>query len=335
MFRLTSLRRLSLRFRTPTSASFATVRRGTGSRLPPMPTRFDPNQGSGGGYQYFQQRSVPFYQNKRNLAIVGGGAGLVGLYYATHLETVPISNRTRFMDMTKEDEEMMGKQAFEETMREFGKAIVPAYHPTAQFVHRVARDIIRVSGIKDVDWEIYLIDSPQKNAFVIPGGKVFVFTGILPVTQDEHGLAAVLGHEVAHQLARHSAEKLSSMKIIFLGQVLLNFVFDAQFLTRLLVDVGVIKPFSRLMETEADYIGLQLMAQACYDPDAAADMWKRMKQLDTDPAHSKYLSTHPSHDNRIQKITEWLPEARRIRENSDCHQIAPFLTLFNRSVFGH
>ncbi|KAJ3073179.1 hypothetical protein HDU98_002055 [Podochytrium sp. JEL0797] len=279
-------------------------------------------------------QKTPFYQNKRMWMYVGGGTALVGLYYGTHLETVPISGRTRFMDMTKADEEAMGLQAYNEIMQEYKNRLVPQNHPTSMWVAKVARNIIKVAGINDVDWEIHLIDHPQKNAFVIPGGKVFVFSGILPVVQNEDGLAAVLGHEVAHQVARHSAEKMSAMKIVFLGQVLVSFIFDAGYLARILSDIGLMRPFSRMCEEEADFIGLQLMAQACYDPDAAVGMWKRMKSMDTDPSVSQFLSTHPSHDNRIQKITEWLPEARRVRENSDCHQTLPLFSLFNRSAFG-
>ncbi|KAJ3020951.1 UNVERIFIED_CONTAM: hypothetical protein HDU68_009885 [Siphonaria sp. JEL0065] len=257
-----------------TRSSYASVRR----RMP-GPHLFDRDaktlpMATNSGYQYFKQRQLPFYQNRQNLIILGAGTGLLGLYYATHLETVPISGRTRFMDMSREDEEEMGRQAYNEIMNEYRNRIVPAYHPMSIYVHKVASNIIRASGITDVDWEIHLIDDPQKNAFVIPGGKVFVFTGILPVVANQDGLAAVLGHEVAHQIARHSAEKLSQMKVVILGQVLLSFIFDAGFLGRLLMDVGIMKPFSRLCESEADYIGLKLMAQACYDPDAAVDMWK-------------------------------------------------------------
>ncbi|KAJ3212786.1 hypothetical protein HDU82_006418 [Entophlyctis luteolus] len=260
--------------------------------------------------------------------------GLIGLYYVTHLEQVPVSGRTRFMDMSKFEEDYMAKQAYEGIMHEFGHQIVPSSHPAAKFVNRVAWNLIKVAGMSDVEWEVHLIDNPQSNAFVIPGGKIFVFTGILPVVQNEDGLAAVLGHEIAHQLARHSAEKMSTMKILLLGRMLLAVVFDIGVLGRVLADVGLLKPFSRLCETEADYIGLQLMAQACYDPNAAVDMWKRMKAMDGGHNHPQYLSTHPSHENRISKITEWLPEANRVRENADCKDLAPLWSLFSRTVMG-
>jgi metalloendopeptidase OMA1, mitochondrial len=99
---------------------------------------------------------------------------------------------------------------------------------------------IAVSGLTHLKWEVHLIDSPQRNAFVLPGGKVFVFTGLLPIVKDENGLAAVLGHEIAHQVARHAAEKMSWAKILLVGQLVVSFFFDAGFLfNRLFVDLGL------------------------------------------------------------------------------------------------
>ncbi|KAJ3233428.1 hypothetical protein HDU81_002287 [Chytriomyces hyalinus] len=287
-----------------------------------------------GSYQYFNQRpNRNLYQDKRVWTVLGGAGVLGGVYYVSHLETVPLSGRTRFMDVSEEMEAEMGKQAYKQIMQEYGRHIVPNYHPAAVSVQKVAKRIIAVSGLKDVDWEVYLIDSPEKNAFVIPGGKIFVFSGILPVVQDDDGLAAVLGHEIAHQIARHSAEKLSQMKILIFGQLVLSIIFDAGYFARILIDVGLAKPFSRLTETEADYIGLKLMAQACYNPEAAVQMWRRMKLLERESHQNPYLSTHPSHDSRIEQITEWLPEAQRLREASDCRQTVQLFHLFNRSAF--
>ncbi|KAJ3278500.1 hypothetical protein HDU76_009873, partial [Blyttiomyces sp. JEL0837] len=247
---------------------------------------------------------------------------------------VPISGRRRFIDLTKMEEEMLARQAYREIMAEFGHAIVPSNHPYSVFVRWVAEKIIKVSGMTDLNWEVYLIQSPQRNAFVLPGGKVFVFTGILPIVQNEDGLAAVLGHEIAHQVARHSAEKMSWTKVAVLAQVLVSFFFDPGMLfSRLFMEFGVMMPFSRKCETEADYIGLKLMAQACYDPTAAVDMWTRMKMADNGEKVSEYMSTHPAHDTRIKQITEWLPEAIETREKSDCEQVTPLWGLFRNSAF--
>lgn len=171
-----------------------------------------------------------------------------------------------------------------------------------------------------MDWEFYVINSNDVNAFVLPGGKVFVFTGLLPIAQDEDGLATVLGHELAHQYARHSAERLSLVRVIFLVQLLLRFFVDTTFLTnRLILSLGLLNPFSRKCEREADYIGLLLMAQACYNPEKAVGLWERMKAAQAAMKQPpEYLSTHPSHENRIKNIREWLPKAEMVRESSSC-----------------
>ena len=139
-----------------------------------------------------------------------------------------------------------------------------------------------------------MIDAPVANAFVLPGGKIFVFTGILPITQNDDGLAAVLGHELAHQFARHSAERMSRMAILFLARFLLSFVTDTSLLfNQVILQLGVLNPHSRTCESEADYIGLLFMAKACYDPEQAIEFWKRMKRKDHG-AIPEFLSTHPS-----------------------------------------
>ncbi|KAI8850955.1 peptidase family M48-domain-containing protein [Chytridium lagenaria] len=269
----------------------------------------------------------PFYKTRKFWMYAGVGSGVFGVYYAWHLETVPISGRRRFIDLTKQEEQILGKQAYAEIMAQFGHKIVSPMHPYSIMVRRVCDRIIKVSGMPELDWEVHLIDDPQRNAFVIPGGKVFVFTGILPVVQNEDGLAAVLGHEVAHQLARHSAEKMSWVKIVMLGQILLSFFFDTSFIfNRLFLELGVVvNAILRKCESEADYIGL-------LQPRAAAEMWKRMKEFDHGHASMEYMSTHPSHDSRIAKIGEWLPEAMELYQNNpDCQMASSFLGLFNRT----
>ena len=146
---------------------------------------------------------------------------------------------------------------------------------------KVARKLIEVTGLKDkLKWEVNVVDAPIVNAMVLPGGKIFVFTGILPVVKDENGLAAVMAHEIGHQVARHSAEKLSKTLVFFMPLVIvLDAVFGMGQFSSAILQLGFMLPFSRKLESEADYIGLLLMAQACYDPNAAIEMWKRMSQV--------------------------------------------------------
>lgn len=130
-------------------------------------------------------------------------------------------------------------------------------------VQRVSRNLIKAAGssLGDiVDWEVNVIDSPEVNAFVLPNGKIFVFTGIMKAVQSEDALAAVLAHEIAHQMAGHSAEKLSMYKLLLVAQVVMSFFVDVSFIFNpLFLSLGVTLPFSRACEREADYIGLLLM----------------------------------------------------------------------------
>ncbi|KAJ3133422.1 hypothetical protein HDU90_005741 [Geranomyces variabilis] len=270
---------------------------------------------------YFANRPPP--SNRSLMLWLGGGTAVGGAYYLSHLDTVPVTQRRRFMDISVDTEKLMAQQAYHEVMREFRHHILPPAHPYSVFVNQVAHKLIRVSGLQDLKWEVYVIDSPQKNAFVLPGGKIFVFSGLLPIAGDKDGMAAVLGHEIGHQVARHTAEKLSWSKLTVIAQTIIAFVFggDFQFLSGLFLQLGVLLPFSRKMEVEADHIGLCLMAQACYDPRAAVGMWERMSQADKQsPGILAYVQTHPSHANRIEKIKAWLPEALGILNASDCRQ---------------
>ncbi|KAI8052053.1 peptidase family M48-domain-containing protein [Syncephalis plumigaleata] len=285
-------------------------------------------------YKRFKQRpSASNSTLRRQLPLLlGGGALGIGGYYVTHLETVPMTGRRRFMSMSPENEEKLAKISYNGVMQEFGRNILPPSHPITVFVRRVAERIIQASGMTDLNWEVFVIDSPIPNAFVLPGGKVFVFTGILPMTQDEQGMAAVLGHEIAHQVARHTAEKVSFTKLIIMFQLFLSLFIDPNLVfNQFFQQVGIMLPFSRKCEREADQIGMQLMAQACYEPSAAIAMWHRMNQKQkVQPI--QYISTHPSHESRIKYLEKWLPEAQVTLANSDCHaELSNLADAFHRA----
>ncbi|ODO04558.1 hypothetical protein I350_05162 [Cryptococcus amylolentus CBS 6273] len=196
---------------------------------------------------------------------------------------------------------------------------------------------------KETEWEVYVIDDKKtKNAFVLPGGKIFVFTGILPVSANDDGLATVLGHEVAHQVARHPAERMSSMKVLFaLGFLLETLGLDVG-VSRLLLTFMLQLPNSRKNESEADFIGLRLMARACFNPSESTHMWERMSQSEGGGKglNVDFLSTHPANAKRIKQLTQWLPEAQQIRAASPCGETAQnyggFLDAVNPSggVYG-
>lgn len=174
--------------------------------------------------------------------------------------------------------------------------------------------------LKEYQWDFNLVASEEVNAWCMPGGKIVIYTGILPITQNEAGLAAVMGHEVAHALANHGQQRMSAGQLQQLGAVAGNLalaknpenqqIFNTAF--GLGSNLGVMLPFSRKHESEADQIGLVLMAIAGYDPIAAADLWKRMQAREGGAAPPEFLSTHPSSATRINNITAWAPQAKEV-----------------------
>ncbi len=170
------------------------------------------------------------------------------------------------------------------------------------------------------NWEFNLIESTDVNAWCMPGGKVVVYTGILPITQDESGLAVVMGHEIAHAVAEHGNERMSQILLTQLGGMALSEALSSQpQQTRDLwlgvyglgAQVGVLLPYSRTHESEADRLGLVFMALAGYDPNVAVGFWERMANQKQGQAPPEFLSTHPSDKTRIEDIKKNLPEAMR------------------------
>ncbi|KAJ2885510.1 metalloendopeptidase [Coemansia aciculifera] len=190
-------------------------------------------------------------------------------------------------------------------------------------VRRVASRLISVAtGSMDekTDWEVHVIYAPtEKNAFVLPGGKIFVFSGLLDVTKDDAGLATVLSHEIAHQMARHSAEKLSQANLLGVLYLVASLFVDPSYLQfgRAMSSLLLELPNSRQCEQEADQLGLYLMAKACYDPAQAVALWQRMKAAEM-ASPPQFLNTHPSTDSRIENIRALVPQANMKREAANC-----------------
>jgi predicted Zn-dependent protease len=171
--------------------------------------------------------------------------------------------------------------------------------------------------LKGYRWEFNLVEDPQVNAWCMPGGKVVVYTGILPLTQNEAGLAVVMGHEIAHAVAEHGNERMSQALLQQAGGVALSVAMkDEPAETRNMwlaaygigSQVGVLLPFSRTQESEADHLGLIFMAMAGYDPRVAPEFWKRMAAMGGEKP-PEFLSTHPADETRIRQINEWMGEA--------------------------
>ncbi|RKU49720.1 hypothetical protein DL546_009892 [Coniochaeta pulveracea] len=276
----------------------------------------------------------------KTVVIVAFGSAVIFYFY--NLETVPVSGRTRFncysAASVREVGEAQAKMVMYELERQGGR-LLPDWDPRTRMVKRVMAKLIPFSGMKDEDWEVHVIEDPgTANAFVLPGGKVFVYSGILPLAGNDSGLAAVLGHEIAHNLADHIGERLSAsigVNALMYSLILLSTAvglgpFIMQIFGGGIMDIAFSRPMGRLQESEADYIGLMMMAEACYDPREAVNFWRRMNAAQQN-APPEWMSTHPSNQTRIEKITEWLPKALEKREQSDCRSTMAFADLFNRA----
>jgi predicted Zn-dependent protease len=239
---------------------------------------------------------------------------VVALLAVAACQTVPVTGRRQLLLLPEGAELQMGLTSYAEVLKKSKLSADPALNDQ---VTRVGRRIADATGRTDYKWEFKVIEDKQANAFCLPGGKVAVYTGILPITRDEAGLAAVLAHEIGHVLARHGGERLSQqMGVQSATQVLAGLASSNPATVQLVsaalgagAQVGVLLPWSRQQESEADHLGLILMAKAGYDPHAALELWKRMAEAAKGQRPSQWLSTHPSEETRIEQIQAWLPEA--------------------------
>jgi predicted Zn-dependent protease len=240
--------------------------------------------------------------------------------------TNPYTERSQLLLVSESQEMQLGAQAYEQVLKD-PKIKISRDPREVEPVKRVAARIIAAAkhsryaeAARQFDWEVSVIkDDKTLNAFALPGGKIAVYTGIFPVAKNDAGLAAIMGHEVVHALARHGAERMSQGQLAQVGLTVADALIGsstsnpatAQLMMAALglgVNVGVMLPFSRSHESEADYVGLLLAAQAGYDPHEAVHVWERMGQLSKGQP-PEFLSTHPGHDTRITHLQEWMPEA--------------------------
>jgi Zn-dependent protease with chaperone function len=223
--------------------------------------------------------------------------------------TVPYTGRRQLMLVPESNEIASGEQAYRQISRD---SVMTDNSEAMRIVRRVGERIARAANKPDYRWEFRIINDPDNvNAFCVPGGKVAVYTGIFPIAKDEGGLAVILGHEVAHALLRHAGERMSQAEVLGTGLVFAGASgVNPQILQALGLgaSVGVILPFSRSQESEADHVGLILMAKAGYDPRVSLEVWQRMERKEKG-APPEFLSTHPGSETRIQQLRAWMPEA--------------------------
>ena len=240
----------------------------------------------------------------------------VGLLLHTHRQKTPVTHRTEHVALSDEQQTQLGAQQYEKTLREDRAEIVSSGAAHAQ-VQRVAERIEAVAGRDkpSFDWDVTLLRKNEANAYCLPGGKIVVYTGLLPVTRNDAALATVLGHEVAHATAEHAAERIEAQHLTKVAAAIIagGVAFTPRQYLRVAALLGAAGslPFSRAQESEADHIGLIYMARAGYDPHQAVDFWQRMRQASKGKEPPEFASDHPSDQHRIERIEKWLPEAQR------------------------
>jgi metalloendopeptidase OMA1, mitochondrial len=229
----------------------------------------------------------------------------------------PYTHRRQLLLTSEGSETQMGYQAFRQIKQKYKVSHDRAINAEVQ---KVGKRIAAAARRPDYHWEFVVFDNKEANAFCLPGGKVGIFTGILKYTKNEAGLATVISHEVAHALARHAGERMSQGMLaniggLGLGAALGGMGAGAQqaIMTgySLGAQLGILLPYSRTQEYEADHIGLILMAKAGYDPAQALAFWKRMMTNDKKVKMPQFLSTHPTDANRLRELEAFLPQAEK------------------------
>ncbi|KAE8804105.1 Mitochondrial metalloendopeptidase OMA1 [Hordeum vulgare] len=278
--------------------------------------------------------SVKFQIGLAGVVIVGGGVATI--CYGT-FETVPYTNRRHFVVLTHNGELTLGESQFDDEKKKLGDKVLPQSHPDYVRVNAVATKIIRAACrtlatgqgddkhletwvgnappcpapqpmTKHLDgfkWEVILVDNKQVNAMCMPGGKIIVYTGLLQKFNTDAEIATVLGHEVAHAVARHAAEGLTKNMWILMLAVFLQIFIDAPKLIDNLTEYLLRLPFSRKMEIEADHIGILLLAAAGFDPRIAPAVYEKLGKVGGNSSSLKeYISTHPCSKKRTQLLLD-------------------------------
>ena len=228
--------------------------------------------------------------------------------------TTPISNKSAFIMIPLSQEIALGQQAYNQILK--NEKISKEINTTA-LIKQTGSRIAKVSAMPNLDWEFNLIESDQQNAFALPGGKVAVYSGLLPIAMNEAGLAAVMSHEIAHVIARHGAQRMTQQLILTAGLMTTSISLKNSKQKKLIMaalGVGVVYgltlPFSRTNEAEADQIGLTYMARAGYDPNEAIRFWKRFADIKGSNEVPEFLSTHPADKKRIASINRYMTRAK-------------------------
>lgn len=261
-------------------------------------------------------------------------AGYAAYYWMSNRQVDPVTGENILIDksISIEEEKAMGLQAYEEILSK--ERPVDPNSPIAQQIRQIAQRLIakvpqveaalaaehgqQPSGISgDFEWDVNVIQSDQANAFCLPGGKMAVYTGLVPVAQNADAMAVVMGHEIAHALLRHGAQRMSQQKLGQIGQMagaMSGMDPQQQQMVMAAMGYGFLLPYARKHETQADAVGLMLAAAACFDPQEAVPLWERMSEASGGRAPPEFSSTHPNPGTRIQNLQALMPKAMEYRQ---------------------
>ena len=264
-------------------------------------------------------------------------AGYAAWSWFGSARTDPYTGAKAHYGASVDEEAQLGLQAFQEVLSQ--EHALDASDPRASAIGAIARrlvehadevesDLAREHGqatpnlAASFEWSVAVLESPQANAFCLPGGKMAVYTGLLPVTQNDDAMAIVMGHEIAHALLRHGSQRIAQQKLVQMGQMAAGVALgnlDPQQQQMVMAALGagaqygLVLPYGRNHESQADEVGLMLAAAACYDPREAIPLWQRMAQLDGGQRPPEFASTQPDPANRMQRLQALLPKAEQVR----------------------
>lgn len=262
-------------------------------------------------------------------------AGYAAWSWFGNSEPDPFTGEKAHYGATPDQEAQMGLEAFQQVLSE--EKPLADNHPNAIAITDIAKRLVNVASSVEADlaaennmaspklaetfqWSVAVLESPQANAFCLPGGKMAVYTGLIPVAQNNDAMAVVMGHEIAHALLRHGSQRMAQQKLVQMGQMAAGIaVGDMDPAQQQMVmsalgattQYGAVLPFGRKHETKADEVGLMLAAAACFNPKEAVPLWERMSQLNGGQRPPEFASTHPDPSNRIAHLQSLMPKAEK------------------------
>jgi predicted Zn-dependent protease len=266
-------------------------------------------------------------------------------YWFSHQDTTSYTGRKQLIDTSPQQEAALGLQSYQEILsqsqvvtsgplpqqvREIAQRLIAAA-PKVEKYYAEQKNIPAETDWSSYQWDVNVLKSDEVNAFCLPGGKIAVYTGIVPVAKNSDGLAVIMGHEIAHALLRHGGERMAQQKLVQLGTMAAGMsVSDMDPQQQQMVmaalgagaQYGMLLPFSRSHESEADHVGLLLAAAACYNPEEAPKLWERMGAL-AKQKPPEFMSTHPADATRITQLNAWMPEADSVRQHFCGGAVAP------------